>query len=565
MNTQLPKITRPERSELLMPAGSVENMKAAVLYGADAIYAGTPDMSLRTKSSFSLEQLVEGIEFAHACGVRVYLTLNIFSHNKDVEKLPVFIETIRKVKPDGVIIADPAVFQFVKDNAPELELHVSTQANICSWMSVKYWQDQGASLCVLAREVSFGELEEIREKCPEIKLEAFVHGAMCMTYSGRCLLSNFMAERGANQGSCAHSCRWKYKVHIKLRDGKTEELEINEDNMHMFEFLLEEGCRPGQMMPIEEDIDGSYILNSKDLCLMPKLDDYLRIGVDSLKVEGRHKNAYYVSIVARSYRRAIDDYYADPENWDPKPYMKELETIRNRGYTLAFHEGRLTDQSHDYETTASLGDWSYGGFVRAWDGDTMVFELRNMMETGDVLEFLPPGSLEAIRIRLYAFEVEKTRETVEKVSAGQGQAIRIPLSAFHAEDAATLKDMLVPGTVARAETSDLAVAKSARVKVRIQSHQTEYGKVGQKVYEGTKKRVEEKMRAEGKGIAADKQKPKTKEEACCGRGCNGCLVFWNDPKYARARDILAEKKMGERLAQKVIMPEELKQAEADNA
>ena len=222
---------RPARSELLMPAGNLEKLKMAVLYGADAIYMGTPDMSLRTKSQMTLEDVVEGIEFAHQHGKRVYLTLNLFSHNKDIDKLPQYVETVRKVKPDGLIVADPGVFMFVKQQAPELELHVSTQANVCSWQSVKFWESQGAGLCVLGREVSYAELAEIREKCQDIKLEAFVHGSMCMTYSGRCLLSNFMAERGANQGSCANSCRWKYKVHMKLRDGTVRELNLTEENL----------------------------------------------------------------------------------------------------------------------------------------------------------------------------------------------------------------------------------------------------------------------------------------------------------------------------------------------
>ncbi len=353
------------RSELLMPAGNLRKLKMAVLYGADAVYLGTPDMSLRTKSQFSLEDVIEGVEFCHAHGRRAYLTLNLFSHNKDIPKLDEYIDTVRKVKPDGLIIADPGVFQYVRTRAPELPLHISTQANVCSWLSVKFWEDQGAELVVLAREVSYPELVEIREECPDVMLEAFVHGAMCMTYSGRCLLSNFMAERGANQGNCANSCRWNYGVRMRLKDGTIEDLNITEDNADMFEFLLEEGCRPGEFMPIEEDGRGSYILNSRDLCIMPKLDEYLKIGVDSLKVEGRGKSEYYCAIVARAYRMAIDDYYADPENWDPKPYMRELEAVGNRGYTLAFHEGRLTNYAHDYEHTASLAQW---GICRRCNG-----------------------------------------------------------------------------------------------------------------------------------------------------------------------------------------------------
>ncbi len=541
---------RPKRAELLMPAGTLTNMKAAILYGADAVYCGTPDLSLRTKSAFSLEELVEGIEFAHKHNVRVYLTLNLYTHNRDIEKLPKFLETVRLVKPDGLIIADPGVFQYVKDNAPELELHISTQANICSWLSVKYWEDQGASLCVLAREVSFEELCEIREKCPDIKLEAFVHGAMCMTYSGRCLLSNFMAERGANQGNCAHSCRWKYKLHVKLRDGKTEKVEINEQNQDLFEFLLEEEIRPGEFMPIEEDMRGSYILNSKDLCLMPKLNDYLRIGVDSLKVEGRHKNEYYAAAVARAYRRAIDDYYDDPKNWRPEPYMKELETIRNRGYSLAFHEGRLTNHAHDYDTTASIGEWSYGGFIREWQGDDIIFELKNALEEGDVIEFLPPNELDAVRLRIYDLEIANSGQKVKKVSAGQNQAVRIPLSIFHAEKIETLKKRLPEGTVARTETIkgvNFNDARQAKTRVRIRSHQMESGKITKKTYGNFKVKMAPVIAGD---IPAKPSKAKTADDGCCGRGCNGCMVFWNGEKYAKARDVLAAKKQGMRLDKK---------------
>lgn len=542
---------RPERSELLMPAGSLEKMKSAILYGADAVYAGTPDMSLRTKSAFSLEELMEGIEYAHAHGVRVYLTLNLYAHNKDIAKLPQFIETIRKVNPDGVIIADPAVFQYVKENAPEMELHVSTQANITSWMGVKFWEDQGAKLAVLAREVTYEELCEIREKCPNIKLEAFVHGAMCMTYSGRCLLSNFMAERGSNQGNCAQSCRWQYKLHVKLRDGKTEELIINEDNKDLFEFLVEENLRPGELMPIEEDLYGnSYIFNSKDLCLMPKLDDYLKIGVDSLKVEGRHKNAYYAGAVARAYRQAIDDYYSNPESWDGSVYMKELETIRNRGYTLAFHEGRLKNHAHDYDTTASMGEWSFGGSITDWDGDDMIFEIRSTIKSGDVIEFLPPRSLDVVRVRLYEFERADNGQIVEQVNPGQKMAIRIPASIFsQTEDLSTIKKRLPVGTIARTETLD-PLRKTDRIKVRIQSHKMESGKLSEKVYENTKTRITDRLKNEGVNENVMKKEKVSKDNVCCGRGCNGCMVFWHDEKYEKARNILASKKMGERLDKK---------------
>ncbi len=535
---------RSKRSELLMPAGSLEKLKVAILYGADAVYAGTPDLSLRTKAAFTLEELVEGIEFAHAHGKKVYLTLNLFSHNKDIEKLPLFIDTVRKVKPDGLIVADPGVFHYVKLNAPELELHVSTQANVCSWLSVKFWEDMGASLCVMAREVSFPELTEIREKCPDIKLEAFVHGSMCMAYSGRCLLSNFMAERGANQGNCAHNCRWKYTVHMKLKDGSIKELEINEHTKDLFEFFVQEENRPGEMIELLEDERGSYLMNAKDLCLMQKLDDYLRIGIDSLKVEGRHKGIYYAAVVARAYRHAIDAWYENPETWDPKPYMKELETVSNRGYTLAFHDERLTNLAHNYETSRSVAEWEFAGFIAAWEDDAMIVEVKNQLSAGDVLEFVIPGSMDNVLLRMYEFYDVKKQAAVEEIHAGQQPRIRIPVALFDQEDPKTLREKLPVFSVLRKE-KELSESDRNRVNLDKEALKIELGK-------GSEKSYDEKLEKLAASIDEDDRErtlrsPRVGKNGCCGKGCNGCLIFWHDPAYAKARDILNKKKMGEKL------------------
>jgi U32 family peptidase len=535
------------RSELLMPAGSLDKLKTAVLYGADAVYLGTPDLSLRSKSEFTLEEVVEGIEFAHSYGKRVYLTLNLFSHNKDIDKLPDYVETVRKVKPDGLIVADPGVFMFVKQQAPELELHVSTQANVCSWQSVQFWQNQGASLCVLGREVSFDELTEIREKCPDIKLEAFVHGAMCMTYSGRCLLSNFMAERGANQGACANSCRWKYKVHMQLKDGTTKELKLTEENLELFDFLLEEEMRPGDMMPIEEDDRGSYILNSKDLCIMPKLDDYLRIGVDSLKVEGRGKSVYYAALVARAYRMAIDDWYEDPDNWNADDYMAELLTVPSRGYTYAFHEGRLTNHAHGYENTGTLADWEYAGMVMSVEDDAFFIEAKNKLEAGDVLEFVPPvtsgpNGRETILLRIYEFERVKTGKVVEVINPGHETLFRLPFSAFDREDIATLQNRIPANTIIRKERS-LTQEQWDRLKLDTETRLIEADKGSDEAYAARRENLQQSQ-----AEADSSRRPRTPRlgvEGCCGKGCNGCLVFWHDPVYEKARTLLAKKKQGE--------------------
>ncbi len=534
------------KSELLMPAGNLRKLKIAVLYGADAVYLGTPDMSLRTKSEFSLEEVVEGVEFCHQHGKRAYLTLNLFSHNKDVPKLDEYIETVRMVKPDGLIISDPGVFQYVKQHAPELPLHISTQSNVCSYLTVDFWKQQGADLVVLAREVSYPELVEIRDKCQDIKLEAFVHGSMCMTYSGRCLLSNFMAERGANQGNCANSCRWNYKVQMRLKDGTIQALDINDNNLDMFEFLLEEGCRPGDLMPIEEDGRGSYILNSRDLCLMPELDSYLKIGVDSLKVEGRGKSEYYVAVVARAYRQAIDDYYADPENWDHRKYMAELETVGNRGYTKAFHDGRLTNYGHDYEHTATIAQWEYAAVVSEVTEDAFLVDVKNKLEAGEVLEFVSPISRETVLLRLYEFEEAETGKIKEVVHGASKHRVRIPFSLFDQEDLAKLKANFPAFTVLRKEKA-LNEEQWCRIKFdKLVQNLEAAGKRDDKNY-GVKRD------ALASAIAKDTNVKRFRTnrvgvEGCCGKGCNGCLIFWQAPEYERARKVLHKRKQGEQLS-----------------
>ncbi len=437
-----------QKAELLLPAGSLTKLKTAILYGADAVYAGTPDMCLRAQSKMTMEDLQEGIAFAHERGKKIYLTLNLFMHNRDVEKLPTFVDTLRQLKPDGVLIADPGVFMYVKEHAPELNLFVSTQANICSSLAVKFWQQQGAKLCVLGREVTFEEMKQIRKDCPDILLECFMHGAMCMSYSGRCLISNYLADRSANQGKCAHCCRWHYKLHLRLKDGTIKELVIDENNKDSFEFLLEEEFRPGEYYEVIEDEHGGYILNSKDMCLLPRLPDLLSIGMDSLKVEGRNKTEYYAGIVARTYRKAIDDWYNNPQEWDYTKYMGELETLQNRGYCLGFHDGKLTNISQNYEYTRTLGDWLFAGSIVEWQGDDAVFELRNYINSDEEIEFLAPNSLENIKLKLNEFEDADSGEITPRVSAGQSKKIRIHPTAWNL-NISEIKQRLPQYTIAR--------------------------------------------------------------------------------------------------------------------
>ena len=306
----------------------------------------------------------------------------------------------------------------------------------------------GAKLCVLGREVTFSEMEEIRKECPDVELECFMHGAMCMSYSGRCLISNFMADRSANRGKCAHCCRWHYKLHIKMKDGSVRELVIDDTNKDNFEYLLEEDFRPGELYEVVEDEHGSYLLNSKDMCMMPRLDDLLRIGMDSLKVEGRNKTEYYAGVVARAYRKAIDDYYQNPETWDYKKYMSEIMTLQNRGYCLGFHDGKLTNISQNYEYTRTLGEWLFAGSIVEWDGDCAIFELRNYVAKGEEIEFLIPGGLQNIKLKFDKFEDALTGEITEKVSAGQGKKIRIRPEAW-GRDINEIKKLLPCYVVAR--------------------------------------------------------------------------------------------------------------------
>ena len=392
------------KPELLLPAGSLSRLKTAVLYGADAVYSGTPDLSLRAKSSFPMEELQEGIDYARNAGKKIYLTLNIFSHNRDIERLSNFTKTVKQLNPDGVIVADPGVFDYIHENLPQMPVHISTQANVCSSLTVNFWKKMGASLCVLGREVSFNEIKEIRKACPDIKLEMFIHGAMCISYSGRCLISSFMASRSANQGACAHSCRWKYKTYV------------------------EEELRPGQMYPIEEDERGTYLFNSKDLCLMPKLNEILSAGLNSLKIEGRNKTEYYVAQTARIYRKAIDDYYDNPEKWDSKKYMEELYTLQNRGYTSGFFDGIPDDKAQDYVDTSSKSDYRNCGFVRENNGSEIVLELRHKLSKDDEIEFLSPFRFEPYKLRLGDIQPANSKKTVETLSPGiANQAVKIKI------------------------------------------------------------------------------------------------------------------------------------------
>ncbi len=417
------------KPELLLPAGSLDRLKTAFLYGADAVYAGMPGVSLRNKTSFTIDEMKEGIAYAHSLGKKVYLTINLFTHNRDIPRLQEFINHLSDLEPDGVIVADPGVFAVLKQQLPTLPLHISTQANVCSSLTVRFWRDQGAALCVLGREVPLSEIAEIRRDCPDIRLETFVHGALCVSYSGRCLLSNFMTGRSANKGNCAHSCRWRYQLY--------QTNPVRPDNNTS--YFLEEETRPGELMPILEDEHGTYIMNSRDLCWLPRLNDILPIGIDSFKIEGRNKSEYYTAITARAYRHAIDDWFQNPDNWQPEPYMNELMTLQSRGYTVGFLDGNAGPEAQSYDVSASTGDWRFAGIVRGHTADRLIVEVKHKITRGTILEALSPDTLTPIRIEVTDFFDTHTGKLLEDISSGRpGQTIAIPLESAEIRHLPTL-------------------------------------------------------------------------------------------------------------------------------
>ncbi len=387
--------------ELLAPAGTLDAFKTAILYGADAIYAGLPGFSMRARAKINVEEVRTGIELAHAAGKKVYLAFNLFAHDHEYANMPRVADVIHYLRPDALIVSDPGIVMWVRENFPDMPIHISTQANICSAKTVKFWQNAGAKLCVLAREVSHAEFKNIRAECPDVGLEIFVHGAMCMSYSGRCLLSNFITGRPANRGACAQLCRWKYDV--ILREHET-----------------------GIEMPIDEDDRGAYIMNSRDLCLMPRLGEVVSANPDSLKIEGRNRSEYYVGSVVHAYRCALDAYVRDPENFDPAPFMENLNRLETRGYTTAFFDGPLGPSAHNYETTRSTSDWHAAGVITAVDDENITFELRNETRAGDTITFILPGTMDSVSVKLPQLINAKDGEVQEKMAAGMGNSIFIP-------------------------------------------------------------------------------------------------------------------------------------------
>ncbi|GAA0683776.1 MULTISPECIES: peptidase U32 family protein [Clostridium] len=353
------------KPEILAPAGNLEKLKTAIDYGADAVYLGGSKLNLRAfADNFTNEDMQEAVEYAHSRGRKVYVTLNVFPHNSDLDGLEQYIIDLKNAGIDAVIVSDPSIIMTIKEVAEDLEIHLSTQANNVNWKSALFWHNLGVKRIVLARELTLKEIKEIRERLPETcDLEAFVHGSMCMAYSGRCLISNYMTGRDANRGACAQACRYKY-------------------------YLVEEK-RPGEYFPVSEDDKGTYIMNSKDLCMIEHIDEVIEAGVYSLKIEGRMKSAFYVASVVKAYREAVDTYMENPENYKYNPkWMEYLFKVSHRSYYTGFYYGHSSMQI--YETSAYVRDYDIVGVVKSYDEETneAVIEQRNRVFEGDEVEVL---------------------------------------------------------------------------------------------------------------------------------------------------------------------------------
>jgi len=387
--------------ELLMPGGSLQKIKYAVAYGADAVYAGVPRYSLRARENefFDIDLVKEAVDYVHSFGKKIYLTCNIYAHNNKIKSFMDAMSEMVALKPDAFIMTDPGLIALTKDNFPQAQIHLSTQANNTNWAQVKFWKDYGIDRVILARELRIDEIKEIHENVPDMELEAFVHGAICMAYSGRCLLSNYLNYRDANQGTCSHTCRWGFKVYANdqhhVKDGQVQFDDVATDYVPLEgDFFLEERERPGEFMAIDEDEFGTYIMNSKDLCAIDYLQELKDAGVVSFKVEGRNKTEYYAGLVARAYRRGLDALEKDGSV--PKELrdwmLTEVSTTANRGFMPGFYARNAKAAAQELERSHCVQTHLYAARVLAYDSATRIacFEVKNRMDLGDSLTFITP-------------------------------------------------------------------------------------------------------------------------------------------------------------------------------
>ena len=394
-----------KKPELLAPAGSYEKAKIAFMYGADAIYCGTSELSLRTRADMKDDDLEKTIKYAHSIGKKVYVTLNIFAWD---EKYPEIIEMAKKLeelKPDGIIAADGGVIDVLKQYSPSVPINVSTQSNIVSLHSANFWYKNGCKRMIMAREMNKEQLKYIMENKPkDMEVEIFIHGAICFAFSGRCFLSDFLSCRSANLGDCAQSCRWSYNLYA------------------------EEKNNPGELMPIEIDKYGTSIFSSKDLCLIKELPEIIDMEVDSLKIEGRLKTEYYLASVINAYRNAIDDYIKDPKNYDYTKYLNELEKVKTRGLTTFYFIDRNNKDIQEYGGRQYNENYEFGGKVVEYDENISTIEIKNKLSVGDNLEIIIPNEIEPYKFKIEKLYDNETNEEITEISPGvKGQKVKIQL------------------------------------------------------------------------------------------------------------------------------------------
>ena len=423
------------KTELLCPAGTLKSMHYAFSYGADAVYAGQPRYSLRVRNNEfnKLENLATAIQLAHKQNKLFYIASNLAPHNNKVRTYLRDMQQVIEMRPDAIIMSDPGLIMMIRERWPEMPIHLSVQANVVNFAAVKFWQSMGLTRIILSRELSLDEIAEIRQECPDIELETFVHGALCIAYSGRCLLSGYMTHRDSNQGACTNSCRWKYDAHEAeeslegdivakrpVEGAESGQLSDVDDQI----YLLQEQGRPGEYMPAFEDEHGTYIMNSRDLRAIQHVQRLIDIGIDSLKIEGRTKSHFYVARTAQLYRRAIDDAHAG-KSFD-MDLMDQLESLSNRGYTEGFYRRHVPKEFQNYETGRSISHrHQFVGEVSAINPDnSLSITVKNHFSVGDTLELMTPeGNTEYL---LDAMCLDRTGESIE-VAPGSGYQVRIPL------------------------------------------------------------------------------------------------------------------------------------------
>ncbi len=394
-----------KKPELLAPAGSFNKAKIAFLYGADAVYAGTSSLSLRTRAEMGDDDLVKTIRYAHDIGKKVYAAINIYAWDNMYEEIKKQARILNDLKVDGIIVADGGVVEIIKQEAPNVDIHISTQANVVSYHSANFWHRNGAKRVILSRELNKEQIKDIITHTPMgLETEIFIHGAICFGYSGRCFLSDFLACRSANLGDCAQSCRWEYNVYV------------------------EEANNPGNLMPVEHDEKGTYIFSSKDLCLINEIPEIVQMGVDSLKIEGRLKTEYYLATVVNAYRNAIDDYMANPDSYDATKYKVELDKTKTRGLTTFYFNDRNNKDFQEYEGKQYNPDYEFGGKVISPDQDKTIIEIKNRLQVGDMMEIVVPGQIDSYKLKIDELWDSDTNESIEFINPGkQGQTVKIKL------------------------------------------------------------------------------------------------------------------------------------------